>query len=92
MGIIRKGRTFYIWLTSYILVFIIPLVFSLFNYFYSVDIIKYESLFHNKTTQNQMKDLIDFILAEIENKINQLTWVFLSNPRFLKKASGRLSG
>jgi len=74
MGIIRKGRTFYIWLTSYILVFIIPLVFSLFNYFYSVDIIKYESLFHKKTTQNQMKDLIDFKLAEIENITNQLIW------------------
>ena len=74
MGIIKKGRTFYIWLTSYILVFIIPLVFSLFNYFYSVDIIKYESLFHKKTTLNQMKDLLDFRLFEIENITNQLIW------------------
>jgi hypothetical protein len=74
MKILTKNKTFYIWLLSYLAVFLIPLVFSLFNYIYSIEIISYESLFHKKTTQNQMKDLVDLKLAEIDRITDQLIW------------------
>ena len=74
MSILTKNKTFYIWLLSYLVVFLIPLVFSLFNYIYSIKIISYESLFHKKTTQNQMKDLVNLKLAEIDRITDQLIW------------------
>ncbi|OQY34421.1 MAG: hypothetical protein B6241_04780 [Spirochaetaceae bacterium 4572_59] len=74
MNILNKNKTFYVWFTSYLAVFIIPLFFSLFNYFYSIEIIKYESLFHKKTTQNQMKDLVDLKINEIDKLTDQIIW------------------
>jgi len=74
MRIFTKNKTFYLWLISYLAVFIIPLVFSLFNYLYSIEIINYESSFHKKTTQNQMKDIIDLKLTEINRITDQIIW------------------
>ncbi len=74
MGILTKNKTFFIWLSSYFAVFMIPLVFSLFNYIYSIEIVNYESSFHKKTTQNQMKDLIDLKLTEINRITDQIIW------------------
>jgi len=74
MNILSKNKTFYIWFLSYIIVFIIPLVFSLGSYIYSIRVINYESLFHKKTTQNQMKDLVDLKLREIDRITDTLIW------------------
>ena len=74
MGILTKNKTFYIWFASYLAVFIIPLVLSLFNYLYSVEITRNESQFLKTTTQNQMKDLIDLRLTELEKTADQIIW------------------
>ena len=74
MNNLSKHRTFYIWFISYIAVLTLPLLFSLFNYFYSLDIIRTESQFHKKTTQNQMKDIVDFKLTEIKKMTDQIIW------------------
>jgi YesN/AraC family two-component response regulator len=74
MSFLSKNKTFYIWLLSYLVVFIIPLVFSLSSYIYSIRLINYESLFHKKTTQNQMKDLVDIKLREIDRITDRLIW------------------
>ncbi len=74
MSILTKNKTFYIWLLSYLVVFIIPLIFSLSSYLYSIRLINTESLFHKKTTQNQMKDLVDLKLREIDSITARLIW------------------
>ena len=74
MRILSRSKTFYLWFISYIIVFAIPLTFSFFNYFYSVDIIRNESQYLKKTAQNQMKDLVDQRLTEIGKMTEQLIW------------------
>ena len=74
MRILNKSKTFYLWFISYIIIFLIPLTFSFFNYFYSVDIIRNESQYLKKTAQTQMKDLIDQRLSEIGKMSEQLIW------------------
>lgn len=70
---VRK-RTFYLWLSSYLLIFTIPVFFSVFSYIYSIRLISDESHFHKKTTQTQMKDLVDSHIREIESMTNQILW------------------
>ncbi|MDX9800086.1 MAG: helix-turn-helix domain-containing protein [Spirochaetia bacterium] len=74
MRVLNKSKTFYLWFFSYIIVFIIPLVFSFFNYLYSVDIIRNESQYLKKTALNQMKDLVDLKLSEVGKMAEQIIW------------------
>lgn len=74
MKVLNKSKTYYLWFFSYLIVFIIPLTFSFFNYLYSVDIIRNESSFLKKTAQNQMKELIDLRLTELGKMADQVVW------------------
>lgn len=74
MGIFKKNKTFYIWLFSYLLIFSIPFIFSIFSYILSERLIRYESLYHKEAIQNEMKNLVDFRFAEISKLTNQIVW------------------
>ena len=74
MKIFSNSKTYYLWFFTYLIVFLIPLTFSFFNYLYSVDIIRNESLLLKKTAQNQMKELIDLRLTEMGKMADQIIW------------------
>lgn len=70
----KRNRTFYIWLFSYLVIFSIPFIFSIFSYIISVKLISYESLYHKKAIQTQMKNLADQRFSEINRLTNQIIW------------------
>lgn len=74
MSIFKRNKTFYIWLFSYLLIFSIPFIFSIVSYILSEQLIRYESLYHKRAIQTEMKDLVDFRFAEIDKLTNQIIW------------------